>query len=680
MLSHSCAIMPRMQPLSDDGHAADDDLSQRDLVFAETQMVEDDGTLIATYAVHLGMATDAKWPGGMPVVVKGSPRRYAIEHCRTLRLSKPETFRQQGETLISDPDESVTRYETSSESARENDPVDLSRAVEIDDEMNRGSVAIGSRRRQTVTNTKTTSRSASKTTHTYGKNCWIWCAAEEPSNDEEWNSWWRSLGEGYDHVTTIASQRKFARMLASAVVGQFGPTGQGLTFTHPFTKHETKHPSIHVFHGLVAYVDDPHAYVSGATSDFERMLRAVFFKHTRYAYQREYRFVVWSNEEPEEPIMDLLVTPEILAAVRSTPVEDHTTAADPPSSPPIGHRPPIVPDHAVGEPTPVAEEAAAQQPGDTQAELEPRAHPAPQTVHVVLSHDDSMQSAVTTRFAAAMETFRRIALEEGNPAELSASAFHAEWIVMRLFLVFVDPVDSFDWSDGVLAITFKTPDGSNTTAQMSIGPLGTAQYKIATEHGYEHVTCNNGFLIADALIDDLHQLGLTTCAQAVEAGYVPPQPSIALRDTERVDERSTRTASIQRMTVRNGSEISEAEIDAANAEVEPRPDDARITKLVVDVGPGGTAKMHGVRQGLTGTYSQRVRQDHVTFRVETMNPNATVVIDPPDTAPHLDGHVVVVPDGEDTAITITATSADGTAQSEIKFVAQRSPEGEEDTA
>ena len=667
------------ESLSDDGRAADGDLGQRDLVFAEGHMVEDDGTLIATYAVHLRLATDAKWPEGMPVVLKGSPRRYAIEHCRTLRLSKPEAFRQQGETLISDLDESVTRHETSSESARENDPVDLSHAAEVDGEMNRGSAAIGSRRRQTVNNTKTASWSASKTTHTYGKNCWIWCAAEEPFNDEEWNSWWRSLSDDYDHMTTIASPRKFARMLASAVVGQIGPTGQGRTFTHPFTKHETQHPSVSVFHGPVAYVDDPHAYVSGATSDFERMLRAVFFKHTKYADQREYRFVVWSDEEPEEAILDLQATPEILAAVRSAPNEDGTKAADSPRPPPYGHRRPRALDHPAGDSAATVEGGAAEQPDDSQAELRPQPYSAPQTVHVTVSPDESLQGAVSARFAVAMETFRRLALDEGNPAELTAAAYHAEWIVMRLFLTYVDPIDSFDWNDGVLVIKFKTPEGSHSTAQMSVGPLGTAQYKITTEHGYEHVTCEDGFLIADALIDDLRHLDLVTCAQAVHAGYVPPQPSIALQDTERVDEHSKRTADIQRMTVRNSSEITEAEIDAANAEVEKRPDDARITKLVVDVGPGGMAKMHGIRAGLNGTYSQRVRHDQMALRVETMNPNATVTIDPPDGAPHPDGHVVTLPDGEDTPITITATSADGTAQSEVKFIALRSPEDEEGT-
>ena len=263
-----------------------------------------------------------------------------------------------------------------------------------------------------------------------------------------------------------------------------------------------------------------------------------------------------------------------------------------------------------------------------------------------------------------IETFRRTALEEGTPKNLCAAAFHVEWIVMRLLLTFVDPIERFTWTDGVLVVSFNSPQGSNARAQMAVGANGTAQYRITTDEGYDEVSCQDGFLIADTLIDDLGCLGLLRCAELIAEGHVPPQPSIALQETERVDKRSSRSAQIHRVSVRNAQDLTEAEINAANAEMEQRLDDARIKKLVVDVGPGGTAKMHGVRQGLTGTYRQRVRHDHVNFRVETMNPDATVVIDPAECPTGVDGHVIAVPDGDDTVVTITATSPDGTSQSE----------------
>ena len=663
---------------SDVGEPPYDGRSQRDLVFAESQMVDDDGTLIHTYAVHLGLATGATWPREMPVLVKASARLFAIEHCRTVRLSKPEVFRQQGETLISDLDEGVTRHGESSETVRVDDPADLSHAAEVDDEMNRGAAAIGSTRRSAVKSTKTANRSSTKTTHTYGKNGWIWCAAVEPENEQQWDAWRQSLGDDYDFVTTIKSPRRFARQLAMMAAQQIGPRGSTVTFTHPLTKHETEHPSMSVFHGRVAYVDDPHAYVSDAANDFERMLRAVFFKHAGYADQREYRFVAWSEAEPEEVVVDLQATPELLSQVCTTPIGGDAVSANAQAAQPTQHRRPAAQALGADETLSAPNEETPESVVGSPPEASDRELPTSQPIHVVVSPSDVLQSAVTARFAAVLEVFRQTALEEGIPADLCAAAFHLEWIVMRLLLTFVDPIERFAWTDGVLVVTFKTPHGSNATAQMSVGPNGTAQYKITTDDGYEEVSCKDGFLITDTLINDLAHLSLLTCAQAIAEGHVPPQPSIALEETERVDRRSTRSAQIRRMTVRNAQDLSEAQIDAANAEIELRPDDARITKLVVDFGPGGTAKMRGVRKGLTGTYRQRVRYDHVTFRVETMNPNATIVIDPPGSALDLDGHTVAVPDGEDTVITVMATSPDGTSQSEIKYIALRTAEEEQE--
>lgn len=672
--------MEIMKPPPGSEGTASDDLEPQDLVFAEGMLVDDGGTLIKTFAVHLGQAADHQWPNEMPVVVKASAKPFAIAHRLTIRLSKPEEFRNQGETLISDLDEGVTRHEESSETVRVDDPADLSRAAAVDDEMNRGAEALGSTRRHAVTSTRTTNRNSTKTTHTYGKNGWIWCAAIEPGNEQEWDAWLQSLGDDYDCVTTIESPRAFARQLAMMAAQQIGPRGSPATYTHPFTKHQTEHPSMSVFHGPVAYVDDPHAYVSAATNDFERMLRAVFFKHTTYADQREYRFVVWTASEPEEATVDLQATPELLARVRTALIGDDAASANAPATQLADHSRPA----AQGQGADETESAPSEETPDRAAGGPPAAsdpeRPPSQPIHVVVSPNDMLQSAVTARFAAVIETFRQTALEEGIPVDLSAAAFHLEWIVMRLLLTFVDPIASFAWADGVLVVTFKTPTGSNATAHMAVGPRGTAQYRITTDDGSEEVSCKDGFLIADALIDDLAGLGLLTCAQVVAGGHVPPQPSIARQDTERVDRRSTRSAQIHRTTVRNAQDLSEAEIDAANAEVEPRPDDARITKLVVDGGPGGTAKMHGVRAGLSGTYRQRTQRDQLTIRVETMNPNSTVQIDPPDSAPDQEGHVVAVPDGQDTAITITATSPDGTAQSQIKYTALRSDDSEQEAA
>ena len=192
--------------------------------------------------------------------------------------------------------------------------------------------------------------------------------------------------------------------------------------------------------------------------------------------------------------------------------------------------------------------------------------------------------------------------------------------------------------------------------------------------------CENVVVATEVLVQDLRKLGLYTCEAAVKAGRIPMLPPIVIPSGERPAAQTENTAQILRRTVREVSDVDEAEIDAANAEIAPRPDDARITKLVVDGGPGTIVELHGIRDGLSGTGRQRVRRDRLSIHVETMNPDATVEIDPPDNAPSQESHVVAVPNGEDTVITITATSPDGTAQSEIRWIAERSGKGEQQTA
>ena len=114
-----------------------------------------------------------------------------------------------------------------------------------------------------------------------------------------------------------------------------------------------------------------------------------------------------------------------------------------------------------------------------------------------------------------------------------------------------------------------------------------------------------------------------------------------------------------------------------HAEAEACPDDALIAELVICGGLGATSKMHGIRAGLSGTDRQRTPLDHTCRDHES---ERTVEIDPPDSAPNQEGHVVAVPDAEATVITITATSPDGTAQSGIKYIALRSDASEQQAA
>ena len=564
-LWHPDAKMESMHS-ADIGDVAHDHVASRDLVFADGMLVDDDGTLIKTFAVHLGQASDFQWPNEMPDVVKASEQRFAMEQCRTVRLSKPVVFRKQGETLISDVSEGITKREASSESVRVDDPADLNRVAQVEDELNRGAAAIGLTRRTAVTSIKTTSSKSSEITHTYGKNGWIWCAATEPSSERAWDAWLQSLDEAYDCVTMIGSPRAFARQLAMMAARQLGPRGSTGTFTHPFTKHQTEHPTMSVFHGPVAYVDDPHAYVSAAENDFERMVRSVFFKHTEYARQREYRFVVWTEEEPEQETVDLQATAELLSQVRTAVIGAGRDSVNAPAAQPTGTSGTATQTRDEDQTQPASNGAAAVRKAGGSVEASERDSAPTPPIHVVFSPNEMLHSALTARFAAVIESLRTAALHEGVAADFCAAAFHLEWIMTKLLLTFVDPIESFDWTDGVLVATLNTPAGSGTTAQMSVGPLGTAQYRITTDDGYEDVSCKDGFMITDTLIDDLLGIGLPTCEQAVSEGRVPSPPSISQQSAERVNRRSTVSTQIQRLSARNAQHLNENEIGAVNAQ------------------------------------------------------------------------------------------------------------------
>ena len=119
-------------------------------------------------------------------------------------------------------------------------------------------------------------------------------------------------------------------------------------------------------------------------------------------------------------------------------------------------------------------------------------------------------------------------------------------------------------------------------------------------------------------------------------------------------------------------------MDRINAQEPRSPDDARISKAVIDGGPGHIVKLHGIRDGLSGVITQRAKVDSVTIAVETINPDATIELDPPDAYSEADGHRVALPEGKDTSIRITASSPDGTSKSQLDNVLKRSPKSDEE--
>ena len=417
-----------------------------DLIFGEGQLVLADGVIVQSHFVQLKEAPLFEWPTDMPVLVRRCRAEHAIENGARLRLSKPEVFRYDGETLIGDPFEGVTqREERHVDQAAVNDPDDMKRARQRDAEHNALAAAIGSGHHKTTTGTRTNTSNTNRNTHTYGKSGWILCTSLQPSDETELQQWGDSLDPQYDHVTTIQSPSDFARALAKMVASQLGPRGAPATYTHPFAKQKTVHPSQTVFHGPVAYVDDPYAYVASAAIPLETMLRSAFFKHTRFRDQREYRFVVWCENEPDDPIVYLAVPQgmrDSLAIADEQSPRSQLDNGDPQGAECVSANTEeavealSLPLHAEAQPP--CQEQPATGVGSRDESDRPDGH----------DHDGTavpIPIAVAMRMAQVQPRLRQIVLDADDNPQAAAAAFHAAAPLESLLATFVHPVSNVEW-------------------------------------------------------------------------------------------------------------------------------------------------------------------------------------------------------------------------------------------
>ena len=127
-------------------------------------------------------------------LIKAGEKQFAPEVLGTIRISKPEKFRNHGETLIDDPNEArfskVTSY-----SEQIDDPDDLAEAQVRDEEANRAAEIAGSRSTRKTTGIRKTKKRA--TTLTYGKHGWIFCMAAAPTNQGEAEAFRRAMKPEY---------------------------------------------------------------------------------------------------------------------------------------------------------------------------------------------------------------------------------------------------------------------------------------------------------------------------------------------------------------------------------------------------------------------------------------------------------------------------------------------------
>ena len=207
------------------------------------------------------------------ILKKASSKRHAIPGCGTIRISKPCCFLDRGEGLAGRGEE-----DWDSPAGGNNERVE----------------------------------------EAAGSNGWIYCAFVDPATYEERAGWREVMPSGYDTLSPIRRPWAFARALAAMAAEQAGPRGQTVLLRSTVDEQAfcTAHRSQTVCHGPVVYADDPVRRLEGASSDLELVLLLVFLKHAAYRAQREYRFVVWAEKEPEEDRIDLRISPALFDAMQ----------------------------------------------------------------------------------------------------------------------------------------------------------------------------------------------------------------------------------------------------------------------------------------------------------------------------------------------------------------------------
>ena len=223
-------------------------------LLAEGHHVDDAGNLISCTYVDF-RDPDERFP--ITTLRKASSKRHAIPGCETIRVSKPRCFLEQGEGIAGDDD-----------------------------------------------------------TH-HGTNGWVYCASIEPETAAEQAAWRTAMPTDYAAVSPLRRPRAFARALGSRAAEQAGPRGRIVLLRNTVNGRafSTAHRSQTVYHGPVVYADDPYRCLENAASDLELLLMLVFLKDATRSGQREYRFAVWAEQDPEEDRLDLEVSRGLLDAM-----------------------------------------------------------------------------------------------------------------------------------------------------------------------------------------------------------------------------------------------------------------------------------------------------------------------------------------------------------------------------
>ena len=449
-------------------------------VLPEGSYVDDVDNLITIW--YLDMRNrDRRLP--INTLVKAGRKEHAMATLGTIRVSKPARFRSLGEGLIMDPAETLV-----SRSITKSQPVDETELEELrmfNDELRQCATAIGAR--ASMTHSPAKQRTHERTIHlTLGRNGWIYSTSIEPEDDEDQHRWRASIPTDYDHQQRIPRRREFARTLGLMAAEQLGPRGKETTLNSTFgnERFESRHRNQLIVHGPVIYTANAFDLAAGATSEVERVFLPVFAKDIQFADQREYRFAIWAEDEPDQEYVDLRVSKAMLGSLQeraglsvtsvdSSPGETQVPSAasrapetrtqDRESPPDLGSRSPLFRDgniHFPHTPNPPALPVSPHMPGPDES-------------------DSPYSEAAATEAALTALSYKLGQVSGERRKKMAAAAWYAVPWIRTLCSRYKHPIKHIWISDeDILIVELRLPQEIPASVKIGFGSSGARLYEV----------------------------------------------------------------------------------------------------------------------------------------------------------------------------------------------------------
>lgn len=478
-------------------------------IVTQSKICDDTGTSVVVWHVD-ACAPPARPP--ITTLVKCAKQIHSMRSLRTIRISKPAYFRDYGEGLVRDSGEGQAST-TVITAQRIDDPEELREQQEFYDEVGRCAHSVGQELRMTAEGTKTTTSHTSRVT--FAKNCWIYSTAIEPENDVQWQRLAASMEPEYNHVDYIRRPSQFAWSLGLMVIDHLGPQGADQLHTDTYDDEviKTLTKGQLIVHGPVVYVPDPFRAIHSAQTDVERFLLPVFVKNRRFAAQREYRFIIWAEDDPVEDVVDLDISCAMFGATEEPPLQ-HPAWLEVPQT--ADSTPEPVELHDGGEKSEDCSES--QVPLDSTADwfwpglLGNDYNPATPLSRTIDPADfaDNPRAATTAAALSALR-FKVTEVQGERRSKVASAAWHAEPWICHLCIRFMDPIRSvLITDDNILVVSLKFPEGIDAEVKLSFGPTGAYVHAVrgTREQLILHSSNPDTRILPPSLSQTLSRLGL----------------------------------------------------------------------------------------------------------------------------------------------------------------------------